>query len=445
MSQKYRYRTLARDPAIKSLFMCEMTSNIHFVFDLKNEQNVRIPAHKNVLTARSSVFNAMFFDPLKDPDNIKIVDATPTSFWQFLQFFYLTEVELTTESIEDVMKMGEKYDVVICQKVCDQFLMDQLADENVCWIYELAIKFKRIEVKKLCEIFIGINTSSVFESTGFINCTKLVLTEILQLDSLECSEYDVFKACIGWIRKASKKNYLTTDKVRSVLGDSLNVIRFEIMRMDEFLSIFHMFELLFTAEKRGDIIKTITAKEFLQIKNPNGRTCIWMNKPIIDCERDFQVTKTPYYIQKTESTSFSTNKPTILKGIICSNIHILNGPSFIKVYDDISCEIEIFEFRNSVNGKYAYCDDEAELEYNEDDREFNIWLEKPIIILPEKKYEIRLKLVVTDGLCTNITLTSDKKPLNREILVTFHDSSKKKTTTSNGHSSLITGLKFSII
>lgn len=445
MSQKYRYRTLPRDPAIRSLFMNEMTANVRFVFEM-GEQTVRIPAHKHALAARSNVFEAMFKDPQEDVNDVKITDVTPSSFRLFLQFFYLTEIELTAESIKDVMKLGIKYGVADCETICDKFLLDHLEDECVCGIYDLAIKFNRIEVKNLCEIFIGINASEVFQLAGFLNCPKMVLQRILRLKSLEINEFGVFKACIAWTKKASKKNYLSTDTIKNYLGDLINDIHFDLMEMDEFLTIFKLYELLFTAEKRRDIINKITAKEFQPRNNIHGRQCMWILKPIIDCNLKFNLRKSPYYIQTIESTTFSTNKAVLLRAIVCTKMYAFNGRSFINEVDDIPCIIEIFEYRNYVNGQYVYVDNEAELEYNFEDKEFNFWFEKPIIIVPEKKYEIRFKFESLDGLCTNIALTSDTEQLNDDIVVTFHDSAREKKKPNNGHerSGLFNGLRFSL-
>lgn len=443
MSSKYRNCAPNHDPAIRSLFLNELTANVHFVFQSANNPIVRVPAHKSMLVDLSKVFRSKFYGPLKEIGDVKIVDASPIAFRQFLQFFYLDEIELSIATIKDVLNLGQKYDVADCQSICEKFLIDQLTDDTVCWIYGLAITYERIELKRLCELLIGINTPEILESAGFLNCSRQVLGCILKLKSLAYCEFDVFKACMLWTRKVSKKNYLDKDTLKDWLGDSFHDIRFELMSMDEFLSIFTTYQLLFSAEKRRDIIQRIVAKDFNpKMANIRGRQCNLLTKPILDYERNVRYSEKPYFIQSTEFTTFSTNKPLLLRGVICADLFVYDG-MFYDSMDDFPSEIEIFECQLDTKRRCVYSDDETELEYNCDDREHIVWLEKPIIILPGKNYEIKLKLIMDDDLCTKANFISFEEHSRTETIVTFHKTQNHSQVDSEVQTGLISGLKYS--
>lgn len=62
----------------------------------------------------------MFYGELKENGNIRLSDTTHDAFQEFLQFFYLNEVELTEENVAGVMYLGDKYNVTSCMNVCAQ-------------------------------------------------------------------------------------------------------------------------------------------------------------------------------------------------------------------------------------------------------------------------------------------------------------------------------------
>lgn len=75
--------------------------------------SVRIPPHKILLATDSNVFKAMFYGEMKENGDIRLADVSEAAFKQFLQFFYLNEVELSIELIAEVMYIGHKYNVTI--------------------------------------------------------------------------------------------------------------------------------------------------------------------------------------------------------------------------------------------------------------------------------------------------------------------------------------------
>lgn len=128
----------------KKLYLSNKMADIFFVF-AANDVEIQIPAHKLILAGGSDVFEAMFYGELQETGDIKIIDASIDSFKEFLQFFYLHQLNLTFENIGEVMHLAHKYLVLGCYSVCDEFLK-HLPVEDVCFTYELALLYQRNEL-----------------------------------------------------------------------------------------------------------------------------------------------------------------------------------------------------------------------------------------------------------------------------------------------------------
>lgn len=124
-------------------------SDVQFVFELESGV-VKVPAIKSILAASSPVFNAMFNGDLKEKGDVKIVDASPDGFKEFLQFFCEDQVKLTMDNVADVLNLTNKYDVVMCFPSCIAFMKENLTVDELVWGLHLALKFQLDELKQFC-------------------------------------------------------------------------------------------------------------------------------------------------------------------------------------------------------------------------------------------------------------------------------------------------------
>lgn len=433
-----KYSNGGLTPAIEALYLDDDTADVQFIFKSTIVRFDTVPAHKSILMASSNVFREMFSGQWKGKDCVQVANVSSVAFKEFLQFFYISEVSMSMETVASVMDLGQKYRVADCISTCIRFLADNLTNDNVCWVLALAVKYNHDELAKLCEVTIGINTSAVLKSSNFIKIDRHILARILKLDSLTCLESELFTAAMLWVKALAKQDYLNCDIISTYLGESFHDVRFELMPMNDFIEIFSSYETLFTNEKRRNIIQQIASKEFQTETDVSfDRDCAWYKLPIITCEREWNyTTKKPYSINYMEMETFSTNKPLLLRGFVCAEIRNLDD-SFTPITDDICAQIKILEFRGTIKGPQfglaiVYEDNDTELEYDDEDDEYHVWLTKPVIIKPGKKYQIRLQLDLEDELCTNVKMKGIQASSNG-FVVTFH------TEQDRG---LITGLKF---
>lgn len=282
------YKNQGLSAKLKKLYLDAATADAYFLFEdtMKSE---KVPAHKNLLSIGSDSLYAMFYRGLKREDDVnatdeevkengdktdeinnantdsnivKIEDVSIDAFKEFLQFFYCDQVKLTMENIYEVVYLGKKYLVEECINVCERFLNESLADDNVCIIYELSIRFDMFELQHVCEAHISKNANAVFQSECFIECKKSVLSRILRSNALSCAENAVFLACMEWVKAASKQEVVTKDSINDHLGDLFQEIRFGSMTIEEFAKLTTSYGELFTRDEYQEIVQTIVLKDF---------------------------------------------------------------------------------------------------------------------------------------------------------------------------------------
>lgn len=247
---------------LQKLYKNEMGADVEFVLQKKcSPIELRIPAHKAILAASSPVFERMFFGDLKEGSQVTIVDASFEAFSEFLQFFYMKNVDLTEDNVIEVFKLIDKYALAECLPVCERFLQETITKDLVCLYYEIALLFDYSEsVLQKLEEFICEKAFGVVKTNTFKKTNQIVLKNILELDSLICMECDIFFAVMAWAAAECEFKNLAVlpENLRAVLGDCLPLIRFPIMAMEEFAQCLEAYPGLLHPDEASDIQHYIT-------------------------------------------------------------------------------------------------------------------------------------------------------------------------------------------
>nr|XP_021000273.1 speckle-type POZ protein B-like [Parasteatoda tepidariorum] len=105
-------------------------------------ENMSLPAHKFLLSARSPVFRAMFHhqDMLENESNVvEISDVDPKTLKSFLEFLYTGSVDIIDdESALELLIIADKYQVLSLMDTCSKFALSALSLENACQILYLS-------------------------------------------------------------------------------------------------------------------------------------------------------------------------------------------------------------------------------------------------------------------------------------------------------------------
>lgn len=115
----------------KKIYLNADTGDVNFIF-VENGDITTIPAHKAILAARSDVLERMFYGGLREPGDVRVCDSTAVAFQEFLQYFYLSDFELTAANLIAVLHLGHKYNIQKCVTDFVQSLIRTLDIENVC-------------------------------------------------------------------------------------------------------------------------------------------------------------------------------------------------------------------------------------------------------------------------------------------------------------------------
>ncbi|KAG0479766.1 hypothetical protein HPP92_010459 [Vanilla planifolia] len=156
-------------------------------------------AHKLVLAARSPVFMAQFFGPMKDSNKecIKVEDMEAPVFKALLHFIYwdcLPDIEdltgfntkcASTLMAQHLLAASDQYALERLRLLCEAKLCEEVAINTVATTLALAEQHHCLQLKSVCLKFVALpeNLRAVMQTEGFeylkMSCPS-VLTELLE-------------------------------------------------------------------------------------------------------------------------------------------------------------------------------------------------------------------------------------------------------------------------
>ena len=228
----------------KFMFNNEHLSDVRFVVrgsDGKSESNRLIAAHKFVLSIGSPVFEAMFYGELAETkDTIQLPDCDYESLLELFRYLYSDEVNLSGSNVLVVLYLAKKYIVPSLADRCNDYLQDKLDPSNVFTILPTAQKYEEKNLVDRCWKVIESETEQALKADGFETIEKTLLEALVQRETLEIKEVELFKGCDRWAINQCRKQGLATDGElkRRVLGEKIiKAIRYAVMKQEEFAGV----------------------------------------------------------------------------------------------------------------------------------------------------------------------------------------------------------------
>ena len=227
----------------KFMFNNELLSDVKFVFrdaegGSESTASVKIPAHKFFLAISSPVFYAMFYGELAEKkDSIDISDCHHASLLELFRFIYSDEVILNADNVMQVLYLAKKYMLPSLADKCTEFLRENLDASNVFHVLPDAQKYEEFDLVDHCWEVIDKETDEAVKSDGFVAIEKSILEELVERDSLNVREVELFKAVDCWATKECEKQGLAAEGSvkRKILGERIiKAIRFPVMEQQEF-------------------------------------------------------------------------------------------------------------------------------------------------------------------------------------------------------------------
>ena len=236
-------------------------SDVKFVVcksDGESESKQVIPAHKFVLSIGSPVFEAMFYGELAETrDSIELPDCEYESLLELFRYMYSDEVNLSGSNVMGVFYLAKKYMVPSLAEKCTQYLQDHLDPSNVFSILQSAKKYEEENLVDRCWEVIDEETEAAVKSDGFATIERPLLEALVERDTLDIAEVELFKVVVEWVTKKSNKRGIVADgqEKRRILGERIvEAIRFPVMSLGEFASIVVDSKIL-TYDEVADVIK----------------------------------------------------------------------------------------------------------------------------------------------------------------------------------------------
>ena len=234
------------------MFNNELLSGVKFV--VRDSEN----GSQSMRTISSPVFYAMFYGELAEKtDSIDISDCDHKSLLELFRFIYSDEVKLNADNVMQVLYLATKYMLPSLADKCTEFLRKKLDASNVFHVLPGAQKYKAKDLEDHCWKVIDNETEEAVKSDGFMTIEKSVLEKLVQRDSLNVKEVELFKAVDCWASKECKKQGLGAEgsMKRRILGERIvKAIRFPVMKEKEFADVVLDSEVL-TPRESFDMVK----------------------------------------------------------------------------------------------------------------------------------------------------------------------------------------------
>ena len=243
------------------MFNNELLSDVKFVVrnsEGGSESMKKIPAHKFLLAISSPVFYAMFYGELAEKkDSIDISDCDHKSLLELFRFVYSDNVKLNADNVMQVLYLAKKYMLPSLADKCSEFLRENLDASNVFHVLPDAQKYEEKDLENHCWEVIDKETDEAVKSDGFVTIEKSALEELVERESLNVREVELFKAVDCWATKECENQGLAAEGSvkRRILGERIvKAIRFPVMEQQEFADVVLDCDIL-TKKESFDLMK----------------------------------------------------------------------------------------------------------------------------------------------------------------------------------------------
>ena len=260
----------------QAIFNQELLSDVKFI--VQDSQGVSksktIPAHKYVLAISSPVFHAMFYGELAETkDFVEISDCEFESLLELLRFIYSDEANLSPDNAMQLLYLAKKYMLPSLADKCSAYLQENLDASNVFYVLPDAQKYEQKDLVDHCWNMIKKETDEAVKSDGFVTIERSLLEELVEKDSLNIKEVELFKAVDCWAIKGCEKQGLVAEGSvkRRILGERIvKGIRFPVMEQQEFADVVLDSEIL-THKETNHMIKYFNSVLNVPVEFPEAK------------------------------------------------------------------------------------------------------------------------------------------------------------------------------
>ena len=319
------WQTIARSTIkerCKAIFNQELLSDVKFAVCREGGSGSKtIPAHKFVLAISSPVFFAMFYGEMAERDCVEIPDCEYESLLEVLRFIYSDEAKLNPGNVMQVLYLAKKYMLPTLAEKCSVYLKENLDASSVFLVLPQVQKYEEKDLLVHCWKLIETETVEAVKSDGFVAIERSVLEELVERDSLNIKEVELFKAVNCWAGNECEKQGLKAEGSvkRRLLGERIvKGIRFPVMEQKEFAGVVLDCEILthketcdlvkyfncvpntsldFSIERRKDpLVRRVS--RFSSVVEGWTHSAAWFDRIIFSCDKDINLSTVRLFASK---------------------------------------------------------------------------------------------------------------------------------------------------
>lgn len=403
-----------RERKIHELYLNSKGADVSFVFkDADGDQSKKIPAHKIILSLDSPVFDRMFFGSIQEKGDVQIVDAPAAAFKEFLQFFYLNEVTLSSAHIIFVTNLCKKYETNEFLRPCETALQNSLSMDDMCWGYSIAQLLEQENLRKFCEDKIKTFAAKIIKSDSFMECDGQALSKIMTMVSSDWGVLERVIAYMEWSKAQCIRNNLDSNptNLRNQLNDVFSEIPFGELSAQQLSQHVALYKGFFTAIE----LEELFAKQTLPKQpNPFDLQLLQPDLPnlprneLVECDREKSGISNNKRCEMMHSTTIFSSNATLL--LFEFNIYDLGREYSYDIFE--GSEPTIFN-KKLMEGESKICE---------------IVLPKSIVIHAGKFYRVDVSCREQNGLKYRMNGLKNEMQLKHGIILKFSAKYEDKMT-----------------
>jgi len=200
---------------------------------LRVNGTINFSAHRCVLSASSSYFQALFADDFleKTTGVVELDEIGATAMEKVLEFIYTGEVEIDVLNAQDLVVVADYLNIPALKLNASAVLERSINVSNCLTLQQFSSKYDCVRLKESCAFFINQNFSQVVHSEGFGDLSFESLIDLFRRDELNVvNENEVFSSAISWV----KHDLCAREKL---LPDVLKHVRFAYISKSHFVDI----------------------------------------------------------------------------------------------------------------------------------------------------------------------------------------------------------------
>ncbi|OXU23864.1 hypothetical protein TSAR_003682 [Trichomalopsis sarcophagae] len=156
------------DKMLKLYYFAQNDEYTDVVLKIEDEE---FKAHKNILAARSAVFDAMFKSKMMEEQTgvIKVEYFKPQVIKEMLYYIYTNNVEDLPKISHDLFEAAHFYNLMDLETLCINHMMSNVNVDNVTTLLELAEKYNLQDVQFHVTKFIKNNEALVMKNSEYLS------------------------------------------------------------------------------------------------------------------------------------------------------------------------------------------------------------------------------------------------------------------------------------